>query len=68
MLLPLFAMPAVAVAVYGAAVALDPPVDVIYAITAAGLVLGPAVLGGLAFVAALVWTVMKRGESTDFTD
>ena len=57
----LFVMPAVAVAVYAAAAALAPPVEVLYAITAYGGVLGTAVLGGSAFVAALAWTVARPG-------
>jgi hypothetical protein len=58
LLLLLFIMPATATGVYAAAVALAPSFDVIYLITAYGGVLGTAVLGGLAFVAALVWTVV----------
>jgi len=60
-LLPLFAMPAVAVGVYAAAAALAPPAEVIYLITAVGGVLVTAVLGGLAYLAALVWTFAGRG-------
>jgi hypothetical protein len=51
------AMPAAAVAVYALATVVEPSVDVITGITAYGLVLGTAVLGWLAFLAALVATI-----------
>ncbi len=60
----LFAMPAAAVGVYAAATALQPSADVIYLITAIGLVLGPAVLGGLAFVAALAGSLRPPDPQT----
>ena len=53
----LAAMPAAAVAVYAIAGAVEPSADVITVITAFGLVLGTAVLGWVAFVAALVTTL-----------
>ena len=56
-LLTLAAMPAAAVAVYAIAGAVEPSADVITVITAFGLVLGTAVLGWVAFVAALVTTL-----------
>lgn len=56
-LLPLVAMPTVAVAVYAVAAILAPPVDVIYLITAFGGVYVTTVLGGLAYVVAVVGTV-----------
>ncbi len=49
----LFVMPAAATAVYAALAALALPVDILYALTAYGLVLGPAVLGGVAYVMAV---------------
>ena len=55
----LFAMPAVAVAVYAVAAAVALPVDAIYVITSLGLVLGSAVLGGAAWLAALGWTIRR---------
>ncbi|MBP6786349.1 MAG: hypothetical protein KA170_02085 [Candidatus Promineofilum sp.] len=58
----LFVMPAVAVGVYALAAAVALPAGAIYVITAVGLVLGPAVLGGLAWLAALGWTI-KRNAS-----
>ena len=54
----LFVMPAAAVVVYAALAALAPPVDVLYALTAYGLVLLPALLGGVAFVAAVAQAVV----------
>jgi hypothetical protein len=59
-LLALFIMPAAATAVYAAAAALAPPVEVIYAIAAVGLTLVPAVLGWAAFVVALAAAVRPR--------
>ena len=56
-LLALAALPAAAVAVYAIAGAVEPSADVITVITAFGLVLGTAVLGWVAFVAALVTTL-----------
>lgn len=50
----LFAMPAAAVAVYAGAAAVGPSADFITAVTAIGLVMGPAVLGWVAFAAALI--------------
>ncbi|MBP9503196.1 MAG: hypothetical protein KBF17_13635, partial [Candidatus Promineofilum sp.] len=65
-LLPLlFILPAVAVGVYAAATTLAPPVEAIYVITAYGGVMGTAVLGGLAFLVALVWTVASRPSKGD---
>lgn len=55
----LFVMPAVAVAVYAAAAALAPPVEVIYAVTAVGGVLGGAFFGGALYIWAWVRTVVK---------
>src|SRR5690606_5430857 len=55
-----FVMPAVAAGVYALAAAVDPPVDLIYAVTAFGLVLGSAVGGGVAFVWAL-WRTLSGG-------
>lgn len=57
-----FFMPAVAAGVYALAAAIDPSVDVIYAVTAFGLVLGSAVAGGAAFVWAL-WRTLSGGHS-----
>ena len=51
-----------AVAVYAVAGVLEPSADVIRVITAYGLVLGTAVLGWVAFLAALVLTVRRRQE------
>ena len=59
-LLALATMPAAAVAVYALAVALSPSPDAIRVITAYVLVLGTAVLGWVAFLAALVLTVWRR--------
>jgi hypothetical protein len=56
-LLALAAMPAAAVVVYALATVVEPSVDVIMVITAYGLVLGTAVLGWVAFGAALVTTL-----------
>ena len=65
-LLPLlFILPAIAVGVYAAATTLAPPVEAIYVITAYGGVMGTAVLGGLAFLVALVWTVASRPSKGD---
>ena len=61
-LLALATMPTVAVAVYAVAGVLEPSADVIRVITAYGLVLGTAVLGWVAFLAALVLTVRRRQE------
>ena len=55
----LFVMPAVAVAVYAVAAAVALPVEIIYAVTAVGLVIGSAVAGGAALVWALWRTVGK---------
>lgn len=57
----LFVMPAAAVSVYALLAALAPPVDVLYALTAYGLVLLPAALGGVAFVAAVAWVLLSAG-------
>jgi len=60
----LFVMPAAATAVYAALAALDPPVEVLYTLTAYGLVIGPAVLGGVAYVAAVARIFLSaRGSS-----
>ena len=56
-LLALAAMPAAATAVYAAAAALNPSPDLIRVVVAYGLVLGSAVLGWVAFLAALWRTV-----------
>ena len=61
----LFAMPAASVAVYAAAGALDPSPDLIRLLTAYGLVLGTALLGGVAFAAALVMTLTSRVARSD---
>jgi len=63
-LLGLTLMPIAAVAVYATAAALEPSPDVIRVITAYGLVLGTAVLGWVAFVAALVLTVRQSRPQT----
>jgi hypothetical protein len=62
MLLPLLAMPAAAVAVYAAGVALAPSTDFITLIAAYGGVWGTAVLGALAYLAAILWTLRRRTE------
>ena len=59
-LLPLALMPAAAVAVYALAAALNPSPDLIRAITAYGLVLGTAVLGGLAWLLAALIVVRQK--------
>ena len=61
----LFVMPAAATAVYTALAALAPPVDVLYALTAYGLVIGPAVLGGVAYLAALGQTFLSVGRARE---
>ena len=61
-LVALATMPAAAVSVYALAAALSPSADVIRVITTYGLVLGTAMLGWVAFVAALVLTVRRRQE------
>jgi len=66
-LVALVAMPTAAVAVYAAGAALEPSAAVIRAITAYGLVLGTAVLGWLAFVAALLLTLWPRLPSPPTT-
>ena len=62
-LLALFVMPAAAVGVYSVAAAVGPSPDVIYAVTAVGLMMGPAVLGWVAFVVALVDAVRNQDFS-----
>ncbi len=57
----LFVVPTVAVAVYAAAAAVALPVEIIYAVTAMGLVIGSAVAGGVALVWAL-WRTMADGR------
>ena len=57
-LLALFVMPAAAVAIYAAAAALDPPVAVIYAITAYGGVLATGVAGWMVYAVAWVRTML----------
>ena len=59
-LLPLALMPAAAVAVYALAAALNPSPNLIRAITAYGLVLGTAVLGGLAWLLAALVVVRQK--------
>jgi hypothetical protein len=59
-LLALFAMPAAAVAVYAVAAAVKPSTEFIYAVSAGGLMVIPAVLGWAAFLAALLDAVRNR--------
>ena len=58
-LLLLAVMPAAAVTVYALAASLEPSPDIIRIITAYGLVAGTAVLGWVAFVAALIVTIRR---------
>ena len=64
-LLILFVMPVAATAVYAALAALAPSVDVLYALTAYGLVILPAVLGGLAYLAAVAQTFLSAPRGVE---
>lgn len=61
-LLVLFVMPAAATAIYALLAALAPPVDLLYALTAYGLVLVPAALGGVAYLAAVAQTFLSAAR------
>lgn len=63
----LLAMPAAAVVVYALAVVVGPSTELILAVSGYGLVVGPAVLGALAWLAAILATLLQqaRGKSVD---
>ncbi len=63
----LFVMPAAAVLVYAVAARVALPTDVILVVSGYGLVVGPAVVGALAWIVALVATARERQAVGDRT-